>query len=400
MGYRSLDPSSAIEYVKSNNLFPQEAKLTAGEVGDGNLNLVFQIRDEQNGKSVIIKQALPYVRCVGESWPLDLNRTILEANAFEIQNTLAPGLVPKLYHKDEELALVVMEDLSHLGVMRPGTLQMRKYPKFADHISTFMANTLFYTSDLYMDPFEKKALVKKFINPELCKITEDLICSDPYYDCERNIINPALRPYLEQVFWKKPALRLEATKYKYHFLTEAQSLVHGDLHTGSVFADEEQTKVFDPEFAYVGPAAFDPGLLIGNILINYISWSGKDRPVEAIQDYRQYLIDTINDLYTLFHQKFVANWDADATEVMATVSGYQEFYMRKMFVDTLAFAAMVMIRRVHGLAHNIDVDEIEDLERRRDVQIAILEMAEEIMMSRESFATIYDVTAFVKQRIF
>ncbi len=236
MGYRSLDPQSAVDYVKSVNLFPQDVTLTSGEVGDGNLNLVFQVRDEHNGKSVVIKQALPYVRCVGESWPLDLNRTILEANAFEIQNKLAPGLVPELYHKDEELALIVMEDLSHLGVMRPGTLKMRKYPKFADHISTFMANTLFYTSDLYLDTIEKKELVKKFINPDLCKITEDLICSDPYYDCARNIINPALRPYLEQVFWKKNALRLEATKYKYNFLTEAQSLVHGDLHTGSVFA--------------------------------------------------------------------------------------------------------------------------------------------------------------------
>ncbi len=284
--------------------------------------------------------------------------------------------------------------------MRPGTLEMRKYPKFVDHISTFMANTLFYTSDLAMDPFEKKALVKKFLNPELCKITEDLICSDPYYDCERNNINPPLRPYLEQVFWKKKALRLEATKYKYAFLTEAQSLLHGDLHTGSIFAGEEETKVFDPEFAYYGPAAFDTGLLIGNILMNYISWDGKDDPVKKIYDYREYLIVTINDLYNLFEQKFVANWNKDAKDVMATVSGYQEFYMRKLFVDTVAFAAMAMIRRVHGLAHNVDVDGIEDPERRKDVQITILEMAEELMMFRESFATIQNVTGFVKTRIF
>ncbi|MCP4400908.1 MAG: S-methyl-5-thioribose kinase [bacterium] len=400
MGYRSLDSHTAIDYVKSLNLFPQDSTLDGSEVGDGNLNLVFKVCDVDNGKSVIIKQALPYVRCVGESWPLDLNRTILEANAFEIQNKLAPGLVPELYHKDEELSLLVMEDLSRLGVMRPGTLEMRKYPKFADHISTFMANTLFYTSDLYMEPFEKKEMVKKFMNPELCKITEDLICSDPYYDCERNNIHPPLRPYLEQVFWKKKALRLEATKYKYSFITEAQSLLHGDLHTGSVFASEEETKVFDPEFAYYGPAAFDSGLLIGNMFINYISWDGKDDPVEKIHDYREYLITTINDLYNLFEQKFVANWNKDAKDVMAAVSGYQEFYMRKLFVDTVAFAAMVMIRRVHGLAHNIDVDGIEDPARRKDVQMNILEMAEELMMYREVFSTIQDVTSFVKTRIF
>ncbi|PID56768.1 S-methyl-5-thioribose kinase [candidate division KSB3 bacterium] len=400
MAYKSLDPQTAVEYVKSLDFFPHDAMLEGGEVGDGNLNLVFKICDLHSGKSLIIKQALPYVRCVGESWPLDLNRAILEANAFELQNRLAPGLVPRLYHKDEELSLLVMEDLSHLGVMRPGTLDMRKYPKFSEHLSTFMANTLFYTSDLYMDPFEKKAMVKKFMNPELCKITEDLICSDPYYDCERNIINPPLRPYLEQVFWKKNALRLEASKYKYAFLTEAQSLLHGDLHTGSIFASEEETKVFDPEFAFYGPAAFDPGLLIGNLLINYISWDGKDEPLEKIHDYRDYLISTVNDVYTLFEQKFIANWNKDARDVTASVSGYQQFYMRKLFVDTLAFAAMVMIRRVHGLAHNIDVDGIEDEERRKDVQIRILEMAEELMMYRDTFSTIYAVTGFVKARIF
>ena len=42
------------------------------EVGDGNLNLVFIV--EGNRDSVVVKQALPYVRLVGVSWPLPLER--------------------------------------------------------------------------------------------------------------------------------------------------------------------------------------------------------------------------------------------------------------------------------------------------------------------------------------
>ena len=38
------------------------------EVGDGNLNLVFIVTSRAGG--VVVKQALPYVRLVGESWPL------------------------------------------------------------------------------------------------------------------------------------------------------------------------------------------------------------------------------------------------------------------------------------------------------------------------------------------
>lgn len=400
MKYHSLNEQTAIEYVKGVGLFPEDGSLQVGEIGDGNINMIFQVKEKDGEKSIVIKQAFPYVRCVGESWPLTLDRIRIEADAMEIEDEYAPGLVPKILHRNNDMALFVMEDLSRLGVMRAGTLEMRKYPKFADHISTFMANTLFYTSDFYMDPADKKALVARFINPDMCKITEDLIFTDPYYDAERNNINPALRDYLEKVFWKKNALRLEASKFKYKFLTEAQSLLHGDLHTGSVFANEQETKVFDAEFAYVGPAAFDTGLLIGNILINYVSWSGKDEPAEKITDYRQYLLQTINDIYELFEKKFVANWEKDAkADVIAGVEGYRDSFMRDLFVDTIGYAAIVMIRRMHGLAHNIDVDGIEDEQRRKDVQITVLESAEELIMNRQKFTNIREVTEFMNNKI-
>jgi 5-methylthioribose kinase len=46
-----------------------DAALWAREVGDGNLNLVFIVSGD-DGSSAAIKQALPYVRLVGESWPI------------------------------------------------------------------------------------------------------------------------------------------------------------------------------------------------------------------------------------------------------------------------------------------------------------------------------------------
>ena len=33
-------------------------------------------------------------------------------------------------------------------------------------------------------------------------------------------------------------------------MTNAQALLHGDLHTGSVFVRDDSTKVIDPEFAF------------------------------------------------------------------------------------------------------------------------------------------------------
>ena len=51
----------------------ESSLVEAQEVGDGNLNLVFKIFDAQGVSRIIVKQALPYVRCVGESWPLTLD---------------------------------------------------------------------------------------------------------------------------------------------------------------------------------------------------------------------------------------------------------------------------------------------------------------------------------------
>ncbi|MBM7615941.1 S-methyl-5-thioribose kinase [Alkaliphilus hydrothermalis] len=400
MEYFQMTESTVEEYVKKIGMFANESVLATREVGDGNLNLVFIVKEEATGKSVVVKQALPYVRVVGESWPLSIDRTIFEANALEIQSKLAKGLVPEIYHRNDDLALIIMEDLSRLELMRHGMIKMKKYPKFPEHMSTFLADTLFYTSDLYMDSEDKKKMVAKFINTELCKITEDLIFTDPYFDAESNNINPALRPYLEEVFWKKQYLRLETAKLKYKFLTEAQSLIHGDLHTGSIFAGEEETVAFDTEFAFVGPSAFDVGKVIGNFLINYVSWSGKDEEPGKVKDYRDYLLDSINGYYNLFVKKFKANWDKDAKDVIAKVEGYQAHYMENIFRDALGFAAAVMIRRMHGLAHNLDVDGIENEEKRKDVQITILELAEEIMMDRYSFENIEAVTKLVKERIY
>src|SRR6266704_861294 len=90
------------------------------EVGDGNLNLVFIVRGSAGG--IAVKQALPYVRLVGESWPLPLSRSHYEYLALTHQARLAPGLVPAVLHHNEILALIAMEFLEPHIIMRKGLI--------------------------------------------------------------------------------------------------------------------------------------------------------------------------------------------------------------------------------------------------------------------------------------
>ena len=124
----------------------EPAAWSISEVGDGNLNLVFIVKGATGG--IAVKQALPYVRLVGESWPLPLSRAHYEYLALTRQARLAPGLVPALLHHDEALALTVMELLEPHIIMRKGLVAGTRYPRFVDDITTFMARTLFFTSDL------------------------------------------------------------------------------------------------------------------------------------------------------------------------------------------------------------------------------------------------------------
>lgn len=52
---------------------------------------------------------------------------------------------------------------------------------------------------------------------------------------------------------------------KEKFMTQAQALVHGDLHTGSIMINQTETYVIDPEFAFYAPIGFDVGAVIASL---------------------------------------------------------------------------------------------------------------------------------------
>lgn len=382
--YEPLTEQKAVALAIRLGLFQEDALLSCQEIGDGNLNLVFRIVNERTNDSIIIKQALPYAKVVGESWPLTLKRATIESQALRTFASYVPQYVPKVYYSDETLAITVMEDLSHLQIARRGLIEGKTFPKLSEHIGEFVAKTAFYTSDFGMNQQQKKKLAQQFTNPELCKITEDLVFTDPFFDHDTNSFETELRADVEQL-WQDDELKREAAKLKRLFLTKADVLLHGDLHTGSIFASDDDTKVIDPEFAFYGPIGFDLGQFFANLLLNALSRHESER---------EPLFTHIEKTWDVFVRTFTTCWQ-ESNEPYARVSFVLDDIVSDALVEAIGFAGCEVIRRTIGLAHVADLDELP-LEQRLEAKRHALRLGRELIVQREHLP-IHAIKRLVRQ---
>ncbi|MDF2648255.1 MAG: mtnK [Paenibacillus sp.] len=395
--YQALNEYRALNYArKLRNMFMSNAQLFCQEIGDGNLNLIFRITDKSSGKSIIMKQALPYARVVGESWPLTLDRARIESQALIVQHSICLGLVPTVYHYDSTMALTVMEDLSNYLNMRKGLVARERYPHFASHMGTFLGRTLYLTSDFALPSQVKKEKVVQFSNPEMCKISENLIFTDPYFASETNQFNPLIADKVVEI-WENNQLKLEVAKLKEGFLTHAQALIHGDLHTGSIMVTKEDTKVIDPEFAFYGPIGFDIGAVIGNLLLSFASHEGHTPDSQERMDYQACLLTMIEQIWSYFEKEFRDLWEKESKERMAVIPGYVDHYLLQILEDAAGYAGCKMIRRIIGLSHVWDMESINDPSLRAKAEKLALSIGQELVLERRQVQRISDITSRVRQ---
>ncbi|QIP00823.1 S-methyl-5-thioribose kinase [Bradyrhizobium symbiodeficiens] len=410
--YRILHEAALRDYLAGlpdlKALLGDPAGWEITEVGDGNLNLVFIVKGVSGG--VAVKQALPYVRLVGESWPLPLSRAHYEYLALSRQAQIAPGLVPALLHHNDNLALTVMELLEPHIIMRKGLVAGTQYPGFVDDITTFMARTLFFTSDLALSAAEKKEGIAAFAgNHALCKITEDLIFTDPYRIAEQNRWTAPYLDALAASLRDDMELHVAVSRLKLKFMASPEALLHGDLHTGSIMVTDSQTRVIDPEFAFYGPMGFDVGAVIANLLMAYFASAGHESAPGERAAFESWVLATVENVWNEFSRKFLDLWRAGAAgdaypaslfageRGAARLEAERQAYMQRLFTDTVGFAAAKTIRRIFGLAHNIDFELIEAPNKRAVSEARAVRLARAMMVEAAAFRTIAEVAGAARK---
>lgn len=383
------------------------AAWTVREVGDGNLNLVFIVTGPAGG--VCVKQALPYVRLVGESWPLPLDRAYFENEALATEARAVPHLVPTVYHFDKTRAAIVMELLEPHIILRKGLIAGKRYTRIAADAAMFAAETLFSTSDLAVPAWVKKQHQSLFcLNTELCKITEELVFTDPYRFAE---LNRWTKPQLDDIaaeFRADAPLKVAVQELKWKFLSEAQALLHGDLHSGSIMVTPTDTRMIDPEFAFYGPMGFDTGAFIANLLLAAFAQKGHATATDDRSEHRAWILDTMEAFWAGFEERFLGLWrtraagDAFTSGLFVDAAGgsaleaYSKAWMGRLFQDTVGFAGAKMARRILGLAHVEDLESIKDPDKRAACERPALRLARYLMVNRQRIASIAEVRSLAE----
>ena len=369
---------------------------TVREVGDGNLNLVFIVAGRSG--SVCVKQALPYVRVAGPSWPLPLDRVYYEQAYYAAVGPHVRGLVPEVLLYDPVLYCLVMENLTPHIILRNGLIGGQRYPGVGHAVGEFIARATFHTSDLAEALERKMSRLALFAgNQPLLRITVDLVFADPYRQSERNWHTTPQLDDIAAALRADAALKAAVGRWGEIFLTRAQALVHGDLHSGSVMVTDGDTRIIDPEFAFYGPIGFDLGAFLGNLLLAWCAQPGHATAEDDRAAYRDWILGETVTFWEAFETSFRTLWQQHGTgdaypaclyaapAAASALERERAAYLSVVHADMIGFAACKMIRRILGFAHVADFERIVDPGTRARCERRALELAREMLVSPERF---------------
>lgn len=362
------------------------------EVGDGNLNLVFIVTGAAG--TVVVKQALPYVRLVGESWPLPLYRAFYEHAALTRQAARDPGSVPAIHHVDADQALIVMDYLSPHTILRRKLIAGERVAGLGAFLGTWCARQAFRGSELSMASADKKADVGLFSgNVAIPAITEGLVFTDPYYHAPRNSHTSGLEQVIATLRGDA-ALKARAQDMLMAFASNAETLLHGDLHSGSVMSTDTDSRVIDPEFAQYGPIGFDIGMLTANFLMAYLSQPGhRDDPGE----YQDWILSVVAQVWDTFTSEFAHLWATERTGMLYPAALFEDqghpsaaardALLARIWTQALGFCGIEMHRRCLSLAHNADFEDIADTALRARLETRNVMLGRDLILGADAIAT-------------
>ncbi len=395
-GMKKITKENILEYLKEkmpefDDSLPVEIHAvgegTEEEDGDGYVNYIYRVRTPR--ESLVLKQATSISRVSQQQ--IATYRNHLEYDSMKIFSAITPEYVPILKFYDQENQLFVMEDVSDLHIARFQLNKNQIFPGLGRQCGEFMAKTEFYTSEYYLSRQEYRRLQQRFENTELRKIMEDGMFLDRFQCDIDTSLGEAFAAYASQVSTDE-RYRTELYKLRRNFMSHVDALIHADLHTSNLFVSQDQMKVIDMEFTFVGPFGYDLGYLTGNLISQYCAACFKPFPSKKEQQkFKAYLLATIQSLFETYFNRFTACWQKDAKERYQGQQGLLCSILEEVMQTAPGYASMVNWFRAASDIPYPDFDVIVDEEKKRHATSLSLLIDWGIMFERYEYTTVKDL---------
>ena len=360
---------------------------TEEEDGDGYINFVFRVSDGK--KKIILKQARSEGR-VAALTNMSLERTSIEYDHMKIGRAIVPEYFPELYFYDEENYIFAVQDISHLKISR---FQLNKsiiFPDLGRHIGTYLGKMHFYTSDYYLDTAVYRDLQIRFSNHKMREVfdTQAFANREPGSEGLGFDLAEAYAPYVRDLVFD-PKIVLERFKLRDLYMRKAEVLLHADFHTSNIFIDQNEMKVIDMEYTFLGPAAYDLGYIESHLLSQYVC--AAFRPFDTEEErsrFMSYMLATMQQVFDVYCEVFFASWDKDAKAIYKNVPGLKEHVKESLLKDMIGFCSTSNMFRTAGCINYPEYDDLTDPEANRNAAVLSVIMDHQMMIKREAYENV------------
>lgn len=238
--------------------------------GEGNMN--FTLRVDTGSRTFIIKQSRDYV----EKYPqvaAPAERALREAQFYDLIDN-APDLkvmMPVVTGLDKDNSVIAMEDLG------AGSDYTYIYQEGKQIPEGELLEIMDFAAELHKT-FSAKTASTVIRNRAMRKLNHEHIFIYPYLgDNGLNLddILPGLAE-IGSVYKADTALKSRVRTIGQRYLSDGNTLLHGDYFPGSWLTTADGVKIIDPEFCYFGEPEFEIGVTIAHLKM-------ADQPQELIE---------------------------------------------------------------------------------------------------------------------
>ncbi|XP_065175490.1 methylthioribose kinase-like [Sycon ciliatum] len=338
------------------------------EIGDGNLNFVYRAKWILDGRpcSVVVKQAPAYIKCLGPKYALTQARLQVEYHALQRFHEIMPGSCPRPYYFDQERSLMIMEDLGSYVVMRSQIISGIVNVDAACAVAKFAAAIHSKSHKLSTGSRDWEDLCDNFSNADMVDITRQYVFVRPYDAEDPTNKSPDVVKALSQEMRSSAAVKRNVADLTRKFLENRECLLHGDLHSGSIMVCGSEARLFDVEFACIGPAAFEIGMYTIQFCVSWLAHKHCNPDVDG-------------SLLATLEEATRRVWDTYRSRFFA--DGVAEDAISQFWLDAVGFGACEATRRVIGAAPIPDLSNDASL-------LAVLRLCYKILSDTQSVNTV------------